>query len=305
MELHSRFCNVFHVDHLAPPFLTEFHDGAHIFLRNHDVGFYDRLFNPVDFRDVRQVGRILDHFHSAVLQHHPVHNAWGGGDDGQSEFPFQTFHDDFHVQKSQEAASEAEAQCGGGFRLEQEGGVVDLELFQCILDAFIFFAFCRIDSAVYHGLNLLVARHRFCCGILIQGDGVAHPGILYLLDGRADIAYLAGPQGSGRHMARCHDANFRDFIFLIGVHQADHIAHLHLSVEHAGVDDHPFIVIVYGIEDQCFQLAFRIAGGRRDRFHDLLQQVFDADAFLGRYQRRLRRVDTDHLFDFFLCLLRS
>lgn len=131
----------------------------------------------------------------------------GRGDDGQPKLPFQTLYDDLHVEQSQEAAAETEAQGGGGLRLEEKGRVIDLQLFQGVLDPFILFRFRGIDAAVNHGLHLLVARQRLISRVLVQGDGVAYPGILDLLDGGADISYLSGPQELGRHVARRHDAH--------------------------------------------------------------------------------------------------
>ena len=97
VELNSGFCDVFHVDHVAAAFLTEFHDSTYVFLRNHDVCLNNRFFDMLDQSQIRQVGRVLNHFFRAVVHDNLIYYGWGCGNNGQAEFSFQTFHDDFHV----------------------------------------------------------------------------------------------------------------------------------------------------------------------------------------------------------------
>ena len=191
------------------------------------------------------------------------------------------------MQQSQKAAAKTKSQSCGGFRRKEKSCVVDLKLFQGVLDPLVLFALCRIDTAVNHGLDFFIARHRFRSRVFIQGDGVAHPGVPHLLDAGADIAYLAGPQGLRRHMARRHNAYLGDLVLLIGIHQADGVAHLYLPVKDTGINDYAFVIVVYGIKDEGFQLAFHIALRCRNMLYHCFQKLCNADSFLGRYQRRL------------------
>ena len=59
----------------------------------------------------------------------------GGLDDFDVVLALQPLLDDLHVQQAQEAAAEAEAQGVGGFRLEGEAGVVELQFFQGVAES--------------------------------------------------------------------------------------------------------------------------------------------------------------------------
>ena len=115
-----------------------------------------------------------------------------GGHQVQVELPLQPLLDDLHVEHAQKAAPEAEAQGHGGLRLEGQGGVVELELFQGVPQVGIFAAVLGVDAAVDHGLDRPVAGQGLRRGVLRAGDGVAHPGVLHVLDGGGEIAHLAG-----------------------------------------------------------------------------------------------------------------
>ena len=149
------------------------------------------------------------------------------------------------MKEPQKTAAEAEAQGRGGFRLEVESCVVYLKLLQCILYVLVLLSLCRVDAAVNHGLDLLVARKHLLCRIVIQRDGVAHSGVGYLLDAAADIAYLSGSQYVSRHGIRRTDTHLGDLVFFLRVHEADDVAFLHLSVKNSGVYYYAFVVVVF------------------------------------------------------------
>ena len=136
--------------HLAAPFLADLHNIAHIFLRHHDIRPLPSA--PRCGRSpsqIRQVGRILHHLHCCrPFMHNLVNNARRGSDHCQIKFPFQTFHDDLHMKQPQESAAESEAQCCRGFRLKVECRIIDLQLFQGVLDILVLLALCRINPAV-------------------------------------------------------------------------------------------------------------------------------------------------------------
>ncbi len=154
-------------------------------------------------------GRIVDHLHGAVGQGQAVAHAGGGGDDIQIELPFQTLGDDLHVQQAKEAAAETEAQRGAGLQLKGEGGVVQLQLFQCILQVGVLGTVGGVDAAEHHGLDLTVAGQCFGGGIIGQRDGVAHAGVLHGLDAGGQIADLTSLQlGTGGKVGSTHVAHF-------------------------------------------------------------------------------------------------
>ena len=98
------------------------------------------------------------------------------------------------MQQAQKAAAEAKAQSHRGFRLEGEGGVVELQFFQGVPQVRIVGAVRRIDAAEHHRLHRPVSSQRLSCGTVRQGNGVAHSGVAHILDRGGDIAYLSGIQ---------------------------------------------------------------------------------------------------------------
>ena len=156
-----------------------------------------------------------------------IDDAGQGGHQVQIEFPLQPLLDDLHVQQAKEAAAEAEAQRGTGFQLKGQGGVVELQLFQRVLQIGVLCAVGGVDAAEDHGLHFLEAGHGLGGRIGRQGDGIAHAGIAQGLDAAAEEAHLAGVQllhvrGLGREHAQA-----QHFIFLAGAHEAHHVAQFH------------------------------------------------------------------------------
>ncbi len=68
------------------------------------------------------------------------------------------------MQKAKEAAAEAKAQSGGGFRLVGEGGVIELELFQRFPQVGVLGTIRRINAAEHHGIDAAVAGQRLGAG---------------------------------------------------------------------------------------------------------------------------------------------
>ena len=138
-----------------------------------------------------------------------------------------------------------------------------------------------------------------------MGDGVAHPGVCHPLDAGAHVSYFTGLQFFGRNHARNAVADFRHLVALAGIHELDEISFFYRSVENTGVDDHALVTVVIGVEDEAFQAAVRISLWRRNYLNQLLQHFIDAHTGLCRNQRRILRVDSDDIFDFFLGFIRA
>ena len=209
------------------------------------------LFLFDDIAGVRVAGGVVDHLHRAVGQGQTVAHAGGGCDDVQIELPLQTLGDDLHVQQTQEAAAEAEAQRGTGFQLKGQGGIVQLQFFQRVLQVGVLGTVGRVDAAEHHGLDLTVAGQCFCGGALCQRDGIAHAGVLHRLDAGGQVAYLtglqlgAGSQGGGAHVTHLHQREL-----CASSHHADGVAGLYRALEHADVDDDALVAVVDAVEDQ-------------------------------------------------------
>ena len=260
------------------------------------MNIHKRLFLLDDIGGVGVAGRIVDHLHSAVGQGKAVAHAGRGGDDIQIKFPFQPLGDDLHVQQAKEAAAEAEAQRGAGLQLKGEGGVVQLQLFQCILQVGVLGTVGGIDAAEHHRLDLTVAGQCFGGGIIGQRDGIAHAGVLHGLDAGGQIADLTSLQlGTGRKVGSTHVAHFYQRELRAGGHHADGIAGLHGALKHTDIDDNALVAVVDAVEDQRLQRGIRVAGGSRNVGDDTLQHLIHIQAGLGRDAGRIQTGQADHV----------
>ncbi len=113
--------------------VIELHHRADVLRRGEDVHGAPRLFDMLDIVGFGQIGRAVDGDHGAVGLEHPIFHGRGGEDDVQIVLPLQPLLDDLHVEEAQEAQAEAKAQGLAGLRLVDQGGVVELQLFQGIL----------------------------------------------------------------------------------------------------------------------------------------------------------------------------
>ena len=183
--------------------------------------------------------------------------------------------------------------------------IIDLQLFQRILDIFVLLALRRIDPAVYHRLYFFVTRQRLFCRVTVDSDGITDPCIRNFLDAGTDISYLAGSQRLAFHRTWRIHSNLGDLVFFIRIHQADDIALFDRAVKHSCINDDAFIVVVIGVKNQRFQFPVFISLRSRDICHDPFQQFFYADPLFCRNQRRILCVNAYHILYFLFDFLRS
>ena len=235
-----------------------------------------------DVGGVRIGGRVIDHLHSAIGQGQPVADAGGGGNDVQVKLPLQTLGDDLHVEQAQEAAAEAEAQSRAGLQLKGQGSVVELQLFQGVFQVGVLGTVGGVDAAEDHGFDLTVAGQGLRGGVVGQGDGIAHAGVLHRLDAGGQVADLAGlqlaagGQAGGTHVAHLHQRELGP-----GGHQADGVAGLDGALKHADINDDALVAVVDAVKDQGLEGSVRVTGGGGDVADHPLQHLIDVEAGLG------------------------
>ena len=183
---------ILHVLELAAPLLTHGHDVAHIVLRADDGHLHIRLLRVLDQGGIGVVVGIVHLQHGAVGLVDVIDDGGQRGHKIKVELPLQAFLDDLHVEHAQKAAAEAEAQRHGGFRLEGQAGVVQLQLFQRVPQVGVLAAILGVDAAVDHALRRAIAGQRLGGGVRRVGDGVAHLRVLHVFDAGGEIAHLAG-----------------------------------------------------------------------------------------------------------------
>ena len=208
------------------------------------------------------------------------------------------------MQKAQEAASEAEAQSRRRLGIERQRRIVQPQLLEGILQVAVSRAVHRIDSAEHHLLYALVSDEGLGCGIVRQSDRIARSGIADVLDGRADITYLACHQAvCGHEFARRKETELRYRELLARVHRTDPVALPERALLNAHADDNALVRVVLGVENKCLQRRVRIRIRCGQVLDDLLEHFVYVDVALGRDQRCVGCVYSDIVFylaaDFF------
>ena len=192
---HAILAHIFELLLEAPPFLAELDQAAHEIRPGEDRGLDDGFFDLHDLRERRQLGRIVHGDLAAIGQVDVEPHAGRSGDEIQIEFPLQPLLDDLHVEQTQEAAAQTEAQRRGGFRLIGEAAVVEAQLLHGVAQVLEIVAGGGEDARKHDGLDLLEALQHLGRGLGRQGHGVGHRiadlHIHQLPDVRHQVAHLA------------------------------------------------------------------------------------------------------------------
>ena len=238
---------------------------AQVVLGHQDGGAADRFAHFLDRRQVRELGRVVDVDDLAVLLHDLEDHRGRGGDQVQVVFALQALLDDLHVQHAEEAATEAEAQGFGAFRLVLQRRVVEGQFLQGVAEVLEIVRADREQARVDLRLDPLEARQDLDVRRVVQGQRIAHRRAVDILDTGDDEAHLARLQVDGLGVLR---SEYPDAVHLVdlagGLHQ-DLVALLHPAVLHPYQRDHAKVVVEPGVDDQRLQrrldLAFRGGDG--------------------------------------------
>ena len=209
------------------------------------------------------------------------------------------------MQQSEEAAAESESQRRRSLRIVSQRGVVQLQFFQSVAQLREVVALHRVKTAIDHRFHRLVTGKR-----LFRRPGdvrhrIADARFVKRLDARRKVPDFPHPERIDRRPARRKDAHLFDRIGSARRHHSYRVARAHGAVHDADIADDAAIVVVNGVEDQRLQRRAFAPPRRGDASDDLLQNVPDADAFLGAAAHGLRSVDADHVFDLAADFLRA
>ena len=303
VHLHQVGVQILHVLELAPAGLAQRHDVAHVLVGGDDGDLDVGLLRALDGGGVRVVVGIVHPHQAAVGLVDVVDDRGQSSYQFQVELPLQPLLDDLHVEHAQKAAPKAKAQSHGGLRLEAEGRVVQPQLLQGVPQVRVLGAVLGVNAAVDHGLHGTVARQGLRRGGGGVRDGVAHPGVLDVLNGSGEVAHLSGLQAvaglkaQGQQVAALHHlvggAGGHQLHLLAGADAALHQPHVH--------DDAP-VAVVLAVEDQGFQGRVHVAGGGGHVLDDVLQHGVDVDAHLGGDLRRVHSGQADDVLHLVLGL---
>ncbi len=98
------------------------------------------------------------------------------------------------MQQPEKSAAEAKAQRSGGLRLEQQRGIVQLQLHECVAQLGELLAVYGIKSAENHRFDRFVAGQGLVCRAVSIGDGIAHARIADGFDACCQVTYLPRAQ---------------------------------------------------------------------------------------------------------------
>ena len=204
------------------------------------------------------------------------------------------------MQHAQEATAEAKAQGIGVFRLEEQGGIVQGELFQRIPKIVVVIRADREQARVHLGLHFLEARqHRRFLGVLLMDDGVAHRRAMDVLDASHHKAHVTGFENVGVFRLRVENTHLVRIPGLAGGLDHDLVTLAQGAFGNAHQRDHAQVVIEPGVDDQRLQRRFPVPLGGRNLADQIFQHVFHAHAALGTAPHGIGGLDADHILDLF------
>jgi len=263
---------------LAPFLHDELHDFTDELARNHDEDPHDGFADLLDDGRIREVARVVDDECFPIRLGDLVDHRGVGGNDIHVEFAAEAFLHDFHVEKAEEAAAEAEAQSGRALGLEGEGRVVDLELAHRELEGLVVGGVDGVDSGKDHRLDLLEAGEGYRAGVITIGDGVADLDLGGRLHVGDDVAHVSRREGIGLGHAGGEDSGLLDLVGSGGVEKFDAVAPFHGSGHAADVGNYAAVGVKDRVKDGGAQESILGVGRRGDEFDDCFEDVLDPDA---------------------------
>jgi hypothetical protein len=209
------------------------------------------------------------------------------------------------VQETEEAAAKSEAECRRRLRLVVQGGVVELQLFERVAQRLVLLCVGGVEAREHHRVHVAITRQWLDVRLRGVNDRIAGACFLDRAHVGDDIAHLAGAQLVGLHLPKLIVAHLGDLVRETGSGgELDHHAWFDGAVDDTHARNCTAIPIVVRIEDQCTQRRIRIAARRGDSGHDRLEELRDADAFLGTHEQDVVGIRTDEIVNFLLASLR-
>ena len=187
------------------------------------------------------------------------------------ELPVQPLLHDLQMEQAEEAAAESEAQGQGRLGLEDQGGVVELELLEGGTEILVLVGLDRIDSGEKHGLDLLETGYRLGAGTVHMGDGIADLHLHRRLDAGDDVAHVAGGNLVRRTHSQPEVAHLVGFVFLAGVEELHLVTLAYHAVDHLEVGDDTPERIEHRVEDQGLERSLRVALGSGETLYHRIQ----------------------------------
>ena len=259
MKLHAGLVKVLHVLENAPSALTKLHDVAHVFAWGEHRSLYHRLLCGGDNRRFGIVCGVVDINRFSAGEVYLIDYRGGGGYKVKVVFTLQTFLNYLHMEQTQKAAAESEAQSNGSLRLKGQGCVVEAKLVQSVPQIAVAGSVGRVNAAEHHWIYFAIAGKRLSAGTVRVGNGVANLCVAYGFYGRGDIAYLACAESSRIHkLSSAHVTRFNYGKLRSGRHKTYGLTYLYFTVNNADVDNYALVAVVKTVEYQGLERTFAV-----------------------------------------------
>src|SRR5947209_3565054 len=170
------------------------------------------------------IGRRVDVDRGPVGQGDVVLDVGGRREQLEVVLALETLAHDVHVQQSEEAAAEAEAERLARLGLPRQRGVVQRQLLERVAQVGVLVGVEREQPAEDHRLDLAVAGERLGRAAGPGRERVADAQLSDVLDARDDIADLSGRQAVDRGHLGAEEPDVVDLRLGAGLHRDDRVA---------------------------------------------------------------------------------
>ena len=279
---------------IEPRRLAQLHDGARELGGRQDGRIDDGLAHLGNL-SFGELARVVDAHLGAILRHDAVDDVRSGRNEVEVELALQALADDLQVEQAEEAAAEAEAEGRGGFGLEGQRRVVELEALEGVAQVREVRSVDRVDAGEDHRVRVSVALESLGCAAHLAGDGVADAGLTHVLHARDQVSNLAGADALfGLRLGRA-DAQLQELVGGARRHHAHALPGRQDAVDDTHVGNDAAVGVVHGVEDHRSRRGVGGALGGGHDLHDAVEEVLDAFACLAGNLEDLALVAADQL----------
>ena len=257
---------------------------------------------------MRGVGIIMGVVHqhqSTVCLVHLIDDRRQSGYQIKIELALKPLLNDLHMQHTQKAAAEAEAQRSRRFGLKDQRCIVQLEFFKRVTQIGVFGAVLGINTAVDHRLRGTVTGQRLSGGTGSLCDGIAYRGVLDGLDGGGKITDLTCAQFlTGFYAQRTKIAALKHVVAGAGCHHLDLHSGTYCAVHNTEIYDNTNVRIVLAVKNKSLERCVGVAVRCGYVCNNILKHSLNVDALLGGYLGSIHSGQTDNILHLLLGLLR-
>ena len=197
------------------------------------------------------------------------------------------------MQQPEEPDPKAKAQGRRGFRLVDQGSVVELQLVESITQVREILGINREESRIHHWFGVLIAAKIFLRGLGSIGDSVADSGLTDILDAGDEVPDLPHRQPLSRHHFWGYDANLKHLVCCAGTHHKDFLTVAQSTVNDADIRDDTAIRVIDRIKNEGPSRRVGHSLGSWHLSDDGIEQIADALTSLCRNSQHLRLVATN------------